>query len=74
MYMLDNMIEMGLKEGESWASDMHREVAMNVCLCNPNITSRDALTYNVGIINKIPKKDINKVTFADLLKLGCRLI
>lgn len=71
MYIFPEMIEMGLKEGEKWSSEDHREVAMTVCLCNPLITSRDDLQHNVGIINSISQENIRTVTGADLIELGC---
>lgn len=71
MYVIPEMIDLGLSKGEAWASGVHRKVAQNAFLCNSNITTCDALIHNCGIVNKIPKSEIKKVTFQDLRKLGC---
>ena len=71
MYIVPEMIDLGLAKGEKWTSRIHRQVAQNAFLCNPNITNCDALYHNCNIVNKIPKSKIKKVTFQDLRKLGC---
>lgn len=70
MYIFNDMIDMGLKEGETWKSDIHKKVAQNCLLCNPRIHTRDALTEGVGIINSIPDDKIKLVTAIDLMELG----
>ena len=71
MYIVADMIDLGIVKGQVWTSPYHRRVAQNVCLCNPNIITCDQLVHNCGIINQIPKSRIKKATFADLRKLGC---
>ena len=71
MYMFPDMIDLGLADDEEWASDAHRVVASNAFLCNPNITNRDDLMHNCGIVNKISMLRIKKVTFQKLRELGC---
>ena len=73
MYMIDSMIEMGLKDGQKWPSKAHREVACNLALCNPMIYTRDALNDIVQKVIKIPKAEIKKVKFQDLPKYGISL-
>jgi hypothetical protein len=66
MYIIDNMIDMGLPEGENWTSNSHREVAKVIGLCNSRITNRTSLMEVCQKINKIPQDRIEKVTFVDL--------
>lgn len=73
MYMLEDMIEMGLKKGQKWPTDMHRVVACNLALCNPHVTTRDALTEIVQKVRKIPKSEIETVTMDGLRKYGLML-
>lgn len=70
MYMMEAMIEMGLKEGQDFPSDAHRQVAMNLALGNPLITSRDALTDVVQKVCAIPETEIKTVKFNDLARYG----
>jgi hypothetical protein len=71
MYAFDNMIEIGMEKGKKWKSKIHREVAIKVCICNPHVHTATCMAENIRIINKIPMSKIEKVTFADLIKLGC---
>lgn len=73
MYMLNDMIDMGLKDRQKWPSDAHRVVAQNIALCNPQITTRDALTQVVQKVCKIPKSKIKTVTLAEMPKYGLTL-
>jgi len=73
MYIMNDMLEMGLEDGEEWPSDHHRDIAAFVCLCNPRINTRDLLMENVSIVNKIPAEKIKKITPLDLTELGCIL-
>jgi hypothetical protein len=74
MYMLDDMIDMGLRDDQKWPSKAHRDVACNLALCNPIVTNRDTLTDIVQKVIAIPKADIKKVTMADLPKHGLTLL
>ena len=67
MYMIDNMIDMGLEENEKWTSDAHRVVAQHVAILNPRITSKQKLMDTCSAINKIPENEIKKVTAEDLI-------
>jgi len=62
VYILDHMIDQGLKEGEEWTSDLHRQVAAKVLLCNPAVFDMGVLREGCKIINSIPKEEIEKVT------------
>jgi hypothetical protein len=73
MYMIDSMIEMGLKEGQKWPTPAHRKVACALALCNPMVHTRDQLNDIVQKVIKIPKKDIKKIGFYDLPKYGIGL-
>lgn len=74
MYMLDDMIDMGLKEGQKWPSKAHREVAAALAICNSAITTRDDLTNVVQKVCAIPKARIKKVTRADLPEYGLHFV
>lgn len=74
MYMLEDMIDMGLKRGQKWPTDTHRVVACNLALCNPLVRNRDTLTEIVQKVRKIPKSKIETVTMADLSTYGLRLL
>lgn len=71
MYMIDSMIEMGLREGETWISEAHQAVAVSTLICNPRINTRELLMRGAALINGIPNDRIQKVTFRDLAELGC---
>jgi len=71
MYIVPDMIDLGLDEGQKWASAAHREVAQKILIGNPRVTGRDVLHHNVQIINAIPPDKIKTVTLADLVALGC---
>jgi len=70
MYMIENMIDMA-KPKNGWKTKNHRIVAVNCCICNSNVKDMDTLSSNCKIINNIPKKKIKKVTFHQLIKMGC---
>jgi hypothetical protein len=70
MYMYESMIDMGLKEGQSWPSPAHRTVAAHVLICNPRIRSLTSMEEQVAIINQIPLAAIKKVTFTELYDMG----
>jgi hypothetical protein len=74
MYMLDDMIDMGLKDGQKWPSKAHREVAAALAICNSAITTRDALTNVVQKVCLIPKSKIKTVTRAGLSEYGLNLV
>lgn len=67
MYILDSMISWGLKEGEKFTSLAHEKVAQKICLCNPNITTKDQLTESISIINSIPVDRIKTLTVHELV-------
>lgn len=73
MYMLDDMIDMGLLSGQKWPSPAHRTVACNLALCNPMVKNRDTLTDIVQKVRNIPKTEIKTMTMSDLPKYGLTL-
>lgn len=60
MYIFPEMIDIGLGKSEKRTSKAHKVVAQTVLLCNPRLTTCDALIHNVRLINKIPKDKIKK--------------
>lgn len=73
MYMMEHMIDMGLKPRQQWPTDMHRVVAVNLAICNPMITTRDALIEIVQKVRQIPAAEIETITVPELTKYGIML-
>lgn len=73
MYMLPDMIEMGLRPDQNWPTAAHKKVAQRLALCNPLIKTRDDLTEVVQKVIAIPRSQIKKVEFKDLPKYGLGL-
>lgn len=67
MYMFPNMIDLGLKEDQEWPNEVYKVVAQRVLLCNPLVTTRDALTNGVQKILSIPDDKIETVSVNDLV-------
>lgn len=74
MYIMESMIEMGLRDGQKWPTKAHRQVACNLALCNPVVTNRDTLTEIVQKVCKIPKAEIKTLKWADLPAHGLSLL
>lgn len=70
MYMIDSMIDMGLRKGQKWPTPEHREVAASLALFNPLVKTRDALNSVVQKVCKIPKSRIKTISWSDLPKYG----
>lgn len=73
MYLIDDMVDMGLKDGQEWPSPEHRIVAANIVLGNPLVRDRGALNEVVQKVCDIPASDIKSVTYAQLPKYGLSL-
>lgn len=71
MYAFDTMIDLALRDGQEWSSDIHRTIAVKACIANPAVRMMDTLRNNVNIINNIPHERIKEVTFQDLVDMGC---
>lgn len=67
MYAFDEMIELGLKEGQSWPNDAYRKVAVTIGLCNPRVDDRDKLIEICQAILQVPEDRIKLVTLEDLI-------
>jgi hypothetical protein len=65
MYMIEDMIDLGLKEGQEWPNEAYRTVASHVGLCNQLVTNRDALTEVVQAVLAIPENEIESVSWID---------
>ena len=70
MYIFPEMIDMGLNEDQEWPNEIYKMVSQNILLCNPMITTRDALTNGVQKVLLIPDDKIREITFADLSDYG----
>jgi hypothetical protein len=66
MYMLPDMIYLGLKDGESFPNDDYKQVACAIGLCNDRINTRSELQEIVRAINLVPLDEIRTVTLIDL--------
>ncbi len=73
MYLLEEMIDLGLKPRQKWPTDAHRVVAVNLAIGNPLIRNRDALTGIVQKVREIPKSKIKTITMAGLTEYGLDL-
>jgi len=69
MYLLEDMIDMAIRKGKEWPSAAHRTVAINLCICNPNIKNMGDMSTVVKIVNKIPKTKIKTITVAEIREL-----
>jgi hypothetical protein len=70
MYMFPDMVNMGLPKGASWPSEAHKQVAVNLLICNPNINNMDLLHSGVVNILNIPEEKIKTITLHDLSDYG----
>lgn len=70
MYIVPDMIDLGLEEGQTWPSPVHKEVAQAIALTNPNVNTRDTLMAIVKVVNQIPQNKIEKITYNQLIRKG----
>jgi len=68
MYILPDMIEIGLEDGKKFPTEDHKTVAQNIGLCNPEVTNAEKLTYIVNCILNVPNDRIKTVTLEELEK------
>lgn len=73
MYCFEHMIDSGLPKGKEWPSDLHRKLAVNLLISNPQINTMDILQDSIKTIFKIPENEIPTLTFDGLLKYGFKL-
>lgn len=73
MYCLPDMVDLGLRKGETWPTDAHRKVAEALAIGEPSIRTRDQMISLVGKINSIPADKIKLVTMADLPAYGIQI-
>ena len=65
MYIFEELIDLGLEEGQKWPSDAHRKVAAHLGLQNPRVTNKDALTKICQKVIAIPEDRIKSVTISE---------
>jgi len=73
MYILDDMVDMGLPDGVRWPSEMHRMAAQNILIANPEISNMDDLKKGVLNIINIPSEVLPSLTLDDLPKYGFKV-
>lgn len=66
MYMVDSMIDLGLKEGQKFPTGTHRAVARALVIGNPRVTNRDQMQEIVGKVLLVPEDRIADVTFKEM--------
>jgi RNAse (barnase) inhibitor barstar len=66
MYIFEEMIDMGLKEGQVFPTELHRRVAQILALNNPNVKDRDTLIDVVQNILIVPIDRIQNITLFEL--------
>jgi len=70
MYLVDNMVDMGLPDGITWPTEWHRLAAQRILLANPEINTRDKLNNGVVNILNIPEDKIKTIKIDDLSQYG----
>jgi len=70
MYILEDMVDLGLPDGASWPTEWHRKAAQALLLNNPEIHTRDALNTGVSNILNIPSHKIKTIKIEDLPTYG----
>jgi len=70
MYLIPDMIDMGLREDVEWPTESHRTVAINSLIANPNVISRDQLQLGVDHILNIPNNKIETIKTLELSEYG----
>lgn len=67
MYMIPDMIDMGLRDGQKWPTKEHRAVAQVLFLANSQVTTKDQLMEAVSSILVIPANRIRTVTADEIV-------
>lgn len=71
MYIMEEMIDIGLPEGIEWPDEpAYRIVAQKLLLENSDVTTADQLQTGVKNILKIPIDKIKTITIEELCKYG----
>ena len=68
MYLIDDMIELGLPKGKSFPNKMYKDVAVTIGIGNPNVNSCAILEDVVQSVLSVPKNRIKTVTYLELVK------
>ncbi|MDD5651628.1 MAG: hypothetical protein PHF86_14635 [Candidatus Nanoarchaeia archaeon] len=68
MYIIPDLINLGLKDDQQWPTEAHKVVAQNLLLCRPEINDRDILIQCVQIILTVPIEKIETITLEELIK------
>lgn len=61
IYLHEEMVRIGLKEGQQFPSEEHRIFSVNLCIGNPFVSDADILTEIVQYICTIPNSDITSI-------------
>jgi len=66
MYILEDLIDLGLSVGQNWPTPAHRKAAVTLAIGNRYVTTKGALTTIVQAVIAIPTDKIKTVTVGDL--------
>lgn len=67
MYLLSEMVDLGLPEGHSWPSEDHKVVASTLLISNSRVSSRSALQEGVAAVLRVPQDCIRTVTVSQMV-------
>lgn len=70
MYILESFIDLGLKEGQTFPTEGHRQAAINLAICNPAVFTRDRLTEIVQKVITISNEKLESYTVVDAMNDG----
>lgn len=73
MYMIDDMIDMGLPKNGSGKRDAHKLVAQKLCIANPQVDNIGDLQEVVEVVKKIPDDKIMEIKYVDIIIEELRL-
>ena len=68
MYLVEDLVDLGLDENQHWPSDGHRKVAKTLCICNPNVRTREMLTKVIQAVISVPQEQIYTITYKKLVE------
>lgn len=66
MYLIPEMIDIGLDNGQKFPSEAHKRVAEALAIGNPMVKDAETMTQIVQSVIKVPKNRIKTVTYDEL--------
>ena len=62
---MDEFVDTALGDG-TWSSPDHRHLAVQRCICNPELFNMTELCKIVKVINELPQGRVREITYAEL--------